>query len=73
MTSFVLITRMYARNIFHLVYLSVNSLISVENEQDFPLYIVNKRRVFITRIGVRGRADKILIVDYLNFHSREHF
>jgi hypothetical protein len=64
---------MYARNIFHRVYLSVNALISVENEQDFTLYIVNKRRMFITRIGVRGGADKILIVDYLNFHLREHF
>lgn len=64
---------MFARNIFHFADLSVNALISVENEQDFPLYIVNKRRMFIARIGVRGRADKILIVDYLNFHSREHF
>jgi hypothetical protein len=64
---------MCAHNIFHLVYLSVNALISVENEKDSTLYIVNKRRMFITRIGVRVRADKILIVDYLNFHSREHF
>jgi hypothetical protein len=64
---------MYARDIFHLVYLSVNELISVENEQDFPLCIVNERRMFVTRIGVRGRADKILIVDDLNFHWREDF
>ena len=72
-TSFILFTRIYAHKIFHLVYLSVNALILKENEQDFSLYIVNKRRMFITRLGVREREDKILIFDYLNFHSREHF
>lgn len=59
--------------IFTFVYLSVNTLILVENEEDFLLYIVNQRRMFITRIGVGARSDKILIVDYLHFHSREHF